>query len=436
MTPFSRETTSEVTVSTNSTGNTEPLWSKSITTAPLQNLRPGEVYLSDDGDFFITINNFKEHELVVHRKGLDDWSLKPMRYLKSYFQSLPRWIYRIDRIDGERVVAFWVRDKDDWIAHKISNASDVPVPPEIKQKWTDETRREILEKLERARQADLAGKIKNLPQPIVRLAQKTIPSANYGELREIDYEFLTLVQNPADRRWIERLMEPREFHERRFTDIYSMSPAFINWNDPQNYLEVAQQERLIADWLLRIWDHKIQKGDDYTLDHGERQASVRTPKYQLGRIEGVVRLPTPFTPFSPRGDVIRLLLIPDNTSRPTAADFREREDFSGNYYNQIIKRSEPKPFLNIPFSFNSVRPGEYEFKVIWDKRSPFTDTNSAGPGDYESKLSAPLKIIAGQTITNFIVECTNRIEGGEAYYKADEIRLRLMQNSPDRLSAP
>lgn len=365
--PFSLATKSSGTVSANTAVATEPTWSTSITTGPLQNLRPGDIYISDDGDFFITINDWNNSQLVLHRKGLDEWILKPERHFKSYFQSLPGWIYRIDRINGERVAGLWIRDENNWIAYKISDKSTVSVSPEIKQKWTDETRREILDKLERARQADLTRKIKNLPEPIVRLAQKTLPSADYGELREIDYEFLTLLQNPGDRRWIERLMEPRELNERKFTDIYYLCPSFAAWNDPPNYLEVAQQERLIGDWLLRVWDHKIQKGDDYTLDHGDRQASVRTPKYLLGRIEGVARLPTPFAPFSRRGDVVRFLLIPRGVRGPTETDFREREDFTGNYL-QTKRTPEPKPVLDIPFTFNSVIPGEYQFKVIWDKR--------------------------------------------------------------------
>jgi hypothetical protein len=415
------------TMSTNTATGLEPLWSKPITAPPLQFLLPGEIHVSDEGDFFITINYHKDRELVLHRNKKDDLVLKPPRDGYSYFQSLPQWLYRFDRIDGERVAAFWIRDENDWIARKISDGSTIPVSQEIKRKWTQQTRCEILDILERGRQADLALNIKRLPEPILRLAQKSLPSAQYGELNEIHYEFLTLLQNPSDRQWIELLLAPRKFDERRFSDIYSMSPSFINWDKDPNYCEVEQQERLIGDWLLSVWDHKIKKGGPYTLNRETRQASIRAPKYLIGRIEGIARLPTPFTPFSQAGDAVRFVLLPAGISHPMESDLTERENFRGNYYQ--TKKQVPKPVLEIPFAFHTMLPGEYQLKVIWDKRSPFTDTNSAGPGDYESKLSAPFKIVAGQTITNFIVECTNRVSGGENYYKADEVRLKLMRSA-------
>jgi hypothetical protein len=49
---------------------------------------------------------------------------------------------------------------------------------------------------------------------------------------------------------------------------------------------------------------------------------------------------------------------------------------------------------------------------------------NAGAGDYESKLIGPLAINAGDVITNFMIACTNRSKGGEAYYAADAAAVR------------
>lgn len=412
-------------ITTTAVAAAEPLWSTSFVARSPRYLTPADVSVSDDGNFFIVIDN-NTQGLVVFRKGLTEWALKPTRHAKSYFQSIPGWIYRVDRISNQPVLAVWDRDDNDWVAYNISDKSTTPASADLKKTWTEQTRRDILDTLERARDADLRGEVKILPKPIARLVAKNLPSAEAGEIREIHYEFLTVLQDPADRLWIERLMEPRKFDERRFEDIYSMSPTFVNWGEPANYCEITRQERLIGDWLLRVWDHKIKKGDEYTLGQGNREASVRTPKYLLGRVEGVVRLSTPFTSLSRAGDVIRFILFPLGVGGQPKTEFREDENFTGNYY-QTKPAPNSKPVLDIPFTLNSVLPGEYQFKVVWDKRRPFLDVNDAGPGDYESN-PLQIKIAAGQTMTNFIVECTNRVQGGESYYKADEIRLKQMQN--------
>jgi hypothetical protein len=413
------------TITTTAVAAAEPLWSTSFVGTSPRYLSPADVSVSDDGNLFIVIDNQRQG-LFVFRKGLTEWTLKPTLHAKSYFQSIPGWIYRLDRINNQPVLAVWNRDGNDWVAYNISDKSTTSASADLKKTWTDQTRRDILDTLERARQADLRGEVKILPKPIARLVAKNLSTAEGGELREIHYEFLATLQNPADRQWIERLMEPRKFDERRFEDIYSMSPTFVPWDDAVNYCQMTRQERLIGDWLLRVWDHKIQKGDEYTLGQGNREASVRTSKYLLGRVEGVVRLSTPFTPLSRAGDVIRFILFPVGISGQPKTEFREDENFTGNYY-QTKPASNSKPVLEIPFTLNSVLPGDYQLKVVWDKRRPFLDVNDAGPGDYESKV-LPFKITAGQTMTNFMVECTNRVQGGESYYKADEIRLKLIQN--------
>jgi hypothetical protein len=72
------------------------------------------------------------------------------------------------------------------------------------------------------------------------------------------------------------------------------------------------------------------------------------------------------------------------------------------------------------FAFTTVLPGAYQLKAVWDKRRPLSDTNNAGPGDYETTLFGPFAVTAGANVTNLLF-CTNRVAGGEAYYRADGI---------------
>jgi hypothetical protein len=84
--------------------------------------------------------------------------------------------------------------------------------------------------------------------------------------------------------------------------------------------------------------------------------------------------------------------------------------------------------MKVPFFFGTVLPGKYQLKTIWDKRRPFTDTDKPGPGDYESLLSAPFEVTAGQTISNLIAFCTNRVEtsGTANYYAVDELKVKAL----------
>src|SRR4051812_22105105 len=90
--PPAMESQYTATMSTNTAAGLEALWSKSITGPPLQFLVAGNIHVSDDGDFFITINYHKDRELVLHRNRMDDLVLKPPPDGYSYFQSLPQWL--------------------------------------------------------------------------------------------------------------------------------------------------------------------------------------------------------------------------------------------------------------------------------------------------------------------------------------------------------
>ena len=86
-----------------------------------------------------------------------------------------------------------------------------------------------------------------------------------------------------------------------------------------------------------------------------------------------------------------------------------------------FERAHDRRFVyDARFAFTTVLPGKYHLKAIWDKRAPHSDTNSAGPGDYETFVSPQIIVKAGATVTNLLF-CTNRIAGGEAYYRADEL---------------
>ena len=78
----------------------------------------------------------------------------------------------------------------------------------------------------------------------------------------------------------------------------------------------------------------------------------------------------------------------------------------------------------VAYYFNTVTPGKYFLKVIWDKRPPLTDRRGAGPGDYESNWLGPIQLAAGSSVTNPIVQCAQRAKGGDEYYAADEQALR------------
>jgi hypothetical protein len=160
---------------------------------------------------------------------------------------------------------------------------------------------------------------------------------------------------------------------------------------------------------LAIWENKIACAP-------LRSSRFWAPKHFLGIMTSVVKLPTPITT---KPGKLGIYLVPAGLrgkewiSEPGVGVVKAALSDVSGLQDDLVDEVE--------FVFGTVPAGEYFVKAIWDRRLPLIDARSASPGDYESDFIGPLNLTRGTVMTNVVVECTNRVAGGEGYYEADAI---------------
>lgn len=409
---------SEVTINatmSKATGDArKPLWTRTVKGWGVQYIGARDVYVSDAGDFFLMWHT-NGREVLLCREGQTISLAGGTFDTNGLFVSSPEDIVAVDDLDGQKIVRIWDRDKNTWHVYRASDGEKVDVArsPEVIAKFNEATRAEILDRIFAARREALRRKVSQKAAPLAKIAAAAMGQNTNVVVSEIDYEFLTLLRNPDDRKWIEQLMDDDHL------------PFFGGFYESGDETEYSQADIVWAraDWLLAIWDQKAKRG---MIDRSQSRwlAEAEAQRFNLGKIFGRIIFPTPvnlYTPsYSPRAGatnpLVRVRLIPIDKATAHAEQIQRA----------IWKSPERTEdlFDEVTFSFATVRPGQYQLKVVWDKRWPFGDFENAGPGDYESALSPPIEVTAGGVVSNVVLFCTNRVAGGEAYYKADDVLRR------------
>lgn len=363
---------------------------------------PG-VYVSDKGDFFIRVSS--NGDITIFRKDRSTIVRENSQFGPSIF-GIATLYPSVEEVRGVDVLRLRNLEYNRWDAYNTVDASVFQPTLEDLARWNEVTREEILEKLYAAQREELRRKAMKISAPLARLAGRG--ATNQIWLTENDYLFLATLRNPADRKWIEQRVEDgapmivQRLHALR-GGASVRQPYFFEYVD---------RSRAEYDWMLGFWDQKASWSERSTLYIVDEPTFDKT-RYTLGKVTGTVRLPMPMPIYrnSTQATLLHIRLIPDAKERR-----EERIDARIGFENARDRRR----VYEAKFAFTTVLPGSYQLKAIWDKRSPHSDTNNARPGDYETVLTAPFTVTAGATITN-LLHCTNRIAGGEAYYRADEI---------------
>jgi hypothetical protein len=369
-------------------------------------------YVSNKGEFFARITS-SEGDVALFRKDHDAAVfLETTRFETSRFQpnlhSFDDRMPAVETLRGEEVLRLWDPDRRRWSAYGTKDAAKFHPSREDIDRWNESTRQEILQKLYAAQREELRQKATRISAPLARIAAHA--TTNIAFPRQADYEFLANLRNADDRKWFEALLEKSSpFPVRQRLD-------FLTHRDEPYYFECTDFSRARADGLLALWDKKTTAQQSPILFLGGR-AIFRSPHYKLGQVSGTIRLPLPMPIYrnATQATFLHIRLIrADDKKR---SDQREERISAAIGFERARDRREA---YNAKFAFTTVVPGAYQLKAVWDKRHPVSDTNNAGPGDYETALSAPFTVTAGVTVTNLLF-CTNRVSGGEAYYRADEI---------------
>jgi hypothetical protein len=407
-------------------GTTTTLWRANFKGNNIPFLRDSEVLVADDGSFFAV--SPMERDWYLFKQDHDQIVVPTYaQRAQNVISSLDEGIMEMDRIENENILRFWSKDADQWVAYSVDREKSVKPTPELLVKWNETTRRHILERMARAKNDAMRKKIDSISPSLARVADAAIPATDPNELRQVNYEFLALRRNPADRIWFEQALT-RRFDPTRtqfamgpgtyfisngkiVTVFMNAGGTFRNWSQRDDRLLNEDYEREVADWFLALFDKKIDRNKTRLSPGGSG------PLYNLGKVNGAILLPAPI--LGKQG-TMRAYLVPDERAGKTW-DPAEIELITAPL-RQVSEDQKDFPD-EITFAFATVLPGKYKLKAVWDKRPHFTDEHAAGPGDYESDWLGPITVKAGDVLNNLHVFCTNRAGaiGGEMYYKADEI---------------
>lgn len=258
------------------------------------------------------------------------------------------------------------------------------------------------------------------------------PQANMGldEALDAAYRYLAHRKQPVDKRYLEGLLQhPLNSSVQDFSGMAGFTAG------------VHSPERALGDELLAAWEGKFPEHNPSPVEwNGFAFLANARPVY-LGGVAGTVWLPFEISDeFGPAS----VYLIPAKVRQGEWQGHAEA--VAVHVGGQAMRhRGMAKPESDhYRFYFDTLTPGEYRLKAVWLRGA--TDGSLAqanrkpGPGDYESRESEPFTIKAGQRLTNFGLECTNRVAGGEALYARDEAwakdhpPLREPEDSPFRPS--
>lgn len=380
---------------------------------------PMEVYLSDDGRHVATINEhgrigYGNFVLAFYDKtGLvRNYSLVEMPHIPKDIdkmglrQLIPhsvssRWwnensIQFFQTYKSDLHFCMWWPLFDRWIAWNPTDGEECVIKEDMIEGLNDK------------------GRVWSLNQ----LNSKYPPTASY--------EFLSQLKRPEDRHYIEAMLSSTAYtsggaRSRSFRPKSSGSNDNYRFDEILDYKASSSQRRL-AERLLAKWDETPSKMLTPTeiIDNAsllKRDSSQRTHRY-LGAVKGGLKLPKARNAedILELDGVISIYLVPDGTPKSKWYEgpiiHRLRADFNNNY------EWAPRHVLlteNFAFNLQTVTPGKYWIKAVWDKTRP-SNYYSGKPGiigspqkrDYQSLSSPTITVTAGETVDDIVIDCTHQ----------------------------
>jgi hypothetical protein len=389
------------------------LWRAQTYGSVVAMIQEQEVFVADDGSFLVFQASTSRWLLL--KEGKEPFEMKIHVSRPSSPVVAEDRLFLVDQIKDERVVAFWTSYSKEWTVFSVEREKQIEVAPQTIARLEGLMRENILGILARARASFLKARVDAVSPKLSKVAGAAIPTVKFGELRQIHYEFLALLRNPADRVWFERLIEPKPLIPPAGWPPGAVGRGFrygqwTAWDSNPDMLMTWENDRVVGDWLLNVFDSANPK-DEIEI-HPDAKRKLR----YLGKVSGAILLPAPTLG---RPGVMRLYLAPEELAGKVWDD--ARIEVIENEFPNLV--TEDLATDELGFVFSTVTPGTYRMKAIWDKRRGFEDKRAAGPGDYESVWLGPIKVTAGGA-ENLLLACTNRAAGGETYYAADQMALR------------
>jgi hypothetical protein len=373
------------------TGNRTLLWE-----ADLDNeVSPGEVYVSDDGEYAVTLDNwgnagYGNNVLALYgRDGLiRKYSLEEIfgqrwksgaEYFRKKFRhtASSRWwrynsIEFFDRSDG--LFCIWIDWEERWLAWELESGEGVEGSKEQVLRWSKRAREQMLSLIEE------------------------------GEGHLKPYEFLGKMKMPEDKPLMEGLLKDSKFCTATDTGRVGgggVGFRYCSWSD----------WRVAGDRILSNWENSRGPGD-----YVEKEGICVDEKYTF---LGSLNLTVSYAEAPREGEgYLRMHVIPSD-SKPSERggskadayliadlDFGHAYDKDGSRYSRLGK--------SVNFSIRGVRPGRHEVVAVWDRMAPFCHEDSIAcvgqSGDFVSLKSTEVDVKAGEAVENVSISCMKLVE--------------------------
>jgi hypothetical protein len=333
----------------------------------------------------------------------------------------------LEQVENTTVFCLWLEGRSDWMSWDIASGAKVEVSSNKKRKWTEKTHRWALTTIRENEPDPLRDWIraaKRRAGELLRTADKRTSEDWWLQYRmneeSLAYacRFLRKTNLPGDRKLVEKLLTATDFST--FTTYTpSVKEARAQGGQPTNFcFDVMSYQRSLADQILAEWDGRL----DSNREHGRLLPFSHDDYFFLGKISGAVALACP--PTGADG-TLWIYLIPAKVSpgkwpnhppihRAWATVHEVAETFSWRVPAELLdlRKTETgyKLGTSMPFRFDGVTPGNYRLKAVWDKSYPFAGKDQIGvpgPGDYESGEEPSIEVVAGKSVENVTVVCTN-----------------------------
>ena len=379
-------------VSTLTKGKTNETWRTQLG----NRVSPTQVYLSDDGESVVTLDNYfgvgygDDVVAIYNRQGrLRAYSLEEIAPLPKSKPDSSEWLSTRRGYEGkfthttssrhwrENSIEFFHHESDQllfclwldweirWAVWRTSDGGMMSVSVDLAKRLNAEGRALALKKVKR------------------------------GGFASESLHFLGRQRFIEDRPLIEALLEDKEFWTGTLTRSFSGSRAdFFAYT-------ARSQRRETADTILARWDGAVVE------DVGS------SDKYRfLGNLKGSVELPA--APQKGEG-MIHVYLIPESTPLREWNSARP-----GHYLTADLTCSYPRFFnegqmqdgklsSSVNFIISGVTPGRYRLKAVWDKTEPFSKRAEIlcqpRAGDYESTASPLVQVRKGADTEGVRVDC-------------------------------
>jgi len=406
--PGSKTNQSTATVYQIKAGDRTQMWKVALVNA----VAPSTVFLSDDGEHIVTLNNWgsggygSDVVALYNSKGhlakysLEQFAPPPqnrtngiierikekideLRYgvslsttpdyrdLLSHSTSSRWWnensLYFFRPHTNSMSFCLWLDWDQRWVAWKLSNGDLIEPTKKQINEWNAEGRRRSLQ---------------------------SIASSN---ATPADYNFLGRLRFKEDRPLIEKWLADPDFGT-------GSSQSYSTDDGPVRFTLISySQNREKADWILARWDNITNA----------LRSSHDTYAF-LGSMKGVINLPTP--PEKSDG-FLRIQLVPD--------DISGNSTLPEHYLIADLQWSRPTRFTggqvvdlpigaDVEFAIYGVTPGSYRVQALWDKTIPYcVSTNricKPSRGDFVSTNSPSVVVRKGEVSRSVSIVCRTPVE--------------------------